>query len=146
MRALGLFRRATVQFVGGAVLLVTVIGLSVGGGAATAATTSTDVAAVSGVIRPLTADTCSGAVCIYVTGSGLNVSDWETTVLLSKTMCSTASFYDNGVIYALGEQTCGSSGNKLLSNLGNAGNFPNGTILCNKWSGFSGDACVTVHS
>ena len=98
------------------------------------------------VIHPLSASTCSGAVCINVTGTGLNVSDWNTTVRLSKSECSTASFWENGVKVATGESTCGSSGELLESDLGYVGNLPNGTELCNSWSGISGEPCATVHS
>jgi hypothetical protein len=85
-------------------------------------------------------------VCIFVTGSGLNVSDWTTTVKLPKTMCSTAHFLVNGVLVVNGPNICGTSGNELGADWSNPGNFANGTSLCNTWTGVSGEACITVHS
>jgi hypothetical protein len=76
----------------------------------------------------------------------LHVSDWTTTVALSRSMCSTASFLVNGVLFASGVNQCGSSGTELISDWSSPGNFPNGSVLCNTWSGISGKPCETVHS
>ena len=114
-------------------------------GAATAATVA--VTAAPGIhIVPDSANTCNGSVCIFVTGSGLNVSDWTTTVSLSRSQCSTASFLVNGVVWASGINTCGSAGDELVSDWSSPGNFANGTVLCNTWSGIAGRPCATVHS
>jgi hypothetical protein len=128
--------------------LLVFVGLN-GPGAVAATPRSASVAGQPNLLigpLPQTADSCSGAVCIYVFGTGLNVSDWYTTVRLSKSMCSTAAFLDDGIEIASGESTCGSSGDVLESNLGAAGDFPNETQLCNTWSGVSGEPCITVHS
>jgi hypothetical protein len=97
-------------------------------------------------IIPDSASTCGGAVCIFVTGSGLQVTDWSTSANLSRTMCTTASFLVNGVLYASGVRTCGSSGDELISDLSGTRYFANGTQLCNTWTNISGEACATVHS
>jgi hypothetical protein len=95
---------------------------------------------------PMSASTCSDAICIFVVGSGLNVSNWSTTAYISKSMCSTAKFLDDGTEIASGVKTCGSAGDELESIWSDPGNFPNGTQLCNTWSGISGKPCITVHS
>ena len=98
-----------------------------------------------GVI-PLSADTCSDSICIYVVGSGLNVSSWSTTAVLPSSMCSYAKYLENGVVIATSGVGCGSAGYQLSSEWDDPGNFPNGTRLCNEWSGIAGEPCITVHS
>ena len=117
-------------------------------GSATAASPAVTVNSPVPNIRilPDSANGCSGAVCIFITGSGLHVSDWQTTVALSKSTCSSASFLVNGVLYASGGSECGAAGDELVSDWESPGNFPNGTVLCNTWSGISGKPCETVHS
>jgi len=124
----------------GLIVVAPVIGLSAPSGASTLVVTAT------GGIHPLTASTCSGNVCIYVVGTGLNVSDWSTTASLSKSMCSAAKFIEDGTVIATGATTCGSAGGGLDADWPSPGNFPNGTILCNTWSGIAGEPCITVHS
>jgi hypothetical protein len=146
MHLAGLSRRTVAQVVAGGVLTLAVGIVSTG--TATAATprvTANSAAPAIGII-PESANGCSGAICIFVTGSGLQVSDWTTTVVLSRSMCSTASFWANGVLVARGGSQCGASGDELLSDWPNPGNFANGTVLCNTWSGISGKPCETVHS
>jgi hypothetical protein len=116
-------------------------GFAVTAAGATGSGTSPDLS-----VRPDSANTCGGPVCIFVTGSGLNVSDWATTVNLPRTMCSYANFLVNGVLVATGQYTCGTVGENLGSDWSNPGNFANGTQLCNTWAGISGEACITVHS
>jgi hypothetical protein len=98
-----------------------------------------------GVI-PLSADTCSDSICIYVVGSGLNVSSWTTTAVISSSMCSYAKYLENGVLIAESAEVCGSAGDQLSSEWYDPGNFPNGTRLCNEWVGIAGEPCITVHS
>jgi hypothetical protein len=107
---------------------------------------SPNVTSVSTLILPPSASTCSGAVCIYVVGSGLNVSSWTTTGVLPKTECSYAKYLEDGVVIATSGSVCGPSGDELESEWNDPGNFPNGTQLCNEWSGISGEPCITVHS
>jgi hypothetical protein len=107
--------------------------------------TTATVTPAFGVI-PLSADTCSDSVCIYVVGSGLNVSSWTTTVVLPSSMCSYAKFLENGVVIAESPEGCASAGDQLSTEWVDPGNFPNGTRLCNEWSGIAGEPCITVHS
>src|ERR1700677_1008775 len=97
-------------------------------------------------VHPDSADTCSDSICIYVVGSGLNVSSWTTTAVISTSMCSTARYLENGVVIATSGEGCGSAGDQLSSEWVDPGNFPNGTRLCNEWSGIAGEPCITVHS
>jgi hypothetical protein len=145
MHIVALSRRSIAQVVVAGALILGVGALTPEAVSASALAPA-NAAAPSIGIHPDSANGCSGAICIYVTGSGLHVSDWSTSVVLSKTMCSTASFYANGVLVGLGLNTCGSSGNQLVSDWSNPGNFANGTVLCNTWSGVSGKPCETVHS
>jgi hypothetical protein len=145
MHIAALSRRSIAQVVVAGVLILAVGALTTG--AVSASPPAPATAAVPSIgIHPDSANGCSGAICIYITGSGLHVSDWATSVALSKSMCSTASFYANGVLIGLGLNTCGSSGTQLLSDWSNPGNFANGTVLCNTWSGVSGKPCETIHS
>jgi hypothetical protein len=97
-------------------------------------------------VHPDSADTCSDSICIYVVGSGLNVSSWTTTAVISSSMCSYAKYLENGVLIAESAEVCGSAGDQLSSEWNDPGNFPNGTRLCNEWSGIAGEPCITVHS
>jgi hypothetical protein len=98
------------------------------------------------VVTPDSADTCSDSICIYVVGSGLNVSSWTTTAVISSSMCSYARYLENGVVIAESAEVCGSADDQLSSEWVDPGNFPNGTRLCNEWSGIAGEPCITVHS
>jgi hypothetical protein len=102
-------------------------------------------APVGGVV-PLTANTCSGSVCIYVVGSGLSVTSWSTSVIISKAGCSTPKFLDNGSVIRTGPSICGSAGYELEYVWSAPGSFSNNTQLCNTWSGYSGEPCITVHN
>jgi hypothetical protein len=144
---IGALSRRTVAHVVVAGLSVLAVGMLTAGAAAAAGPDVTVNSAVPNIgIMPDSANGCSGAICIFVTGSGLHVSDWTTTVVLSRSMCSTASFLANGVLVASGGSQCGASGDELISDWPSPGNFANGTVLCNTWSGISGKPCETVHS
>jgi hypothetical protein len=97
-------------------------------------------------VHPDSADTCSDSICIYVVGSGLNVSSWTTSAVISSSMCSYARYLENGVLIAESGEVCGSAGDQLVSEWNDPGNFPNGTRLCNEWTGIAGEPCITVHS
>jgi hypothetical protein len=143
---IGVLSRRTVAQVVAAGLLIVGVGIMTTGIATASApevTVNNPVPSIG--IMPDSANGCSGAICIFVTGSGLHVSDWQTSVALSKSMCSTASFLVNGVLWASGVNTCGSAGDLLVSDWESPGNFANGTVLCNTWSGISGKPCETVH-
>ena len=144
---LAAFSRRTLAHALAAGMLVIAVG-TLTAGAASASTPDVGVTSAVLGIGPIadSAVGCSGPVCIYVTGTGLHVSDWSTSLALSKSMCSTASFLVNGVLWASGVNECGSAGNELVSDWSSPGNFPNGTVLCNTWTGVSGKPCETVHS
>jgi len=144
MHPAALSRRTLAHALAAATLVIAIGTLTAGASSAAAP----DGGVTSGVHGPIadSANGCSGPVCIYVTGSGLNVSDWATSVYLSRSMCTTASFLVNGVLWASGGNQCGSGGVELVSDWSDPGNFPNGTVLCNTWSGVSGKPCETVHS
>ena len=108
--------------------------------------TGTDTVTPDLGVLPPSADTCSDSICIYVVGSGLNVSSWTTTAVISSSMCSYAKFLENGVVIAESPQGCASAGDQLSTEWVNPGNFPNGTRLCNEWAGIAGEPCITVHS
>jgi hypothetical protein len=117
-----------------------------GSGVTAQGLTATATVTPSLVVTPDSADTCSDSVCIYVVGSGLNVSSWTTTVVLPTTTCSYAKFLENGVVIAESSEGCAAAGDQLSSEWSDPGNFPNGTRLCNEWSGIAGEPCITVHS
>jgi len=145
MQSAGVSRRTIAQIVAAGVLVLAMG--TVTAGAALASTNGVTTKSAAGAdVKPPSANTCNGAVCIYVTGSGLNVSDWSTSVSLSKTMCTTADFWVNGVLFAQGQRTCGVNDDLLVADWSDPGNFANGTVLCNTWSGVSGEPCITVHS
>jgi hypothetical protein len=146
MQLFALSRRTVVQLALALSLILTLGVLSADRAAASTPAAAATGAASSITIHPDSASGCSGAICIAVTGSGLHVSNWTTTVALSKSMCSTASFWANGVLVATGSNTCGSAGDELSADFSDPGNFANGTVLCNTWSGVSGKPCETVHS
>jgi hypothetical protein len=146
MHIAALSRRTLAQVAAAGLLMVAAAVLTTGTAtaAAPAATVNSPVPNIG--IMPDSANGCSGAICIFVTGSGLHVSDWRTSVALSKATCSTASFLVNGVLFASGGSQCGAAGDELISDWASPGNFANGTVLCNTWSGISGKPCETVHS
>jgi hypothetical protein len=134
-----------IGLVGTAGAAVTSPGSGVTAQALTASATVTPGVTGIGVI-PLSADTCSDSICIYVVGSGLNVSSWTTTAVIGSPMCSYAKYLENGVVIAESGEVCGSTDYQLSSEWNDPGNFPNGTRLCNEWSGIAGEPCITVHS
>jgi len=108
--------------------------------------TGTDTVTPALGVLPPSADTCSDSICIYVVGSGLNVSSWTTSAVISSSMCSYAKYLENGVVIATSGEVCGSANDQLITEWNDPGNFPNGTRLCNQWAGIAGEPCITVHS
>jgi hypothetical protein len=141
-----LSRRTVAKVIGAATLIVALGALTSGPAMASTPATASSSAVSAIQIHPDSANGCSGAICIAITGSGLHVSNWTTTVVISKTMCSSASFFANGVLVAVGSSTCGTSGDQLVADWSSPGNFANGTVLCNTWTGVAGKPCETVHS
>lgn len=146
MHCAALCRRTLAHVVAAGLLIVAVGTLTAEVASASPAEVTIHSAVPSIGIMPDSANGCASSVCIYVTGTGLNVSDWATSVYLTKSMCSTASFWVNGVLWASGVNQCDSAGDELVSDWSDPGNFANGTVLCNTWSGVSGKPCETVHS
>lgn len=85
---------------------------------------------------------CNGAVCIFLTGTGLTVDRWRTTVntLGGGYQCRTAEFWRNGSLWRT-QSVCGSG--VLAANLYNL-TFPHNTHLCNRWQGATGNPCARV--
>ena len=146
MHFAALSRRTFAHALAAGLLVIAVGALTAGVASATTSDSSLTSAVPGFGVMPDSANGCSGPVCIYVTGSGLNVSDWSTSLYLTKTMCSTSSFLVNGVLWASGGNECGTAGEELVADWSDPGNFANGTVLCNTWSGVSGKPCETVHS
>jgi hypothetical protein len=146
MRHAALCRRTLAHVVAAGLLIVAVGTLTAEAASAAPAEATVHTAVPNIHIMPDSANGCASSVCIYITGTGLHVSDWATSVALTKTMCSTASYWVNGGLWASGVNQCGSAGEELVSDFSNPGNFANGTVLCNTWSGVSGKPCETVHS
>ncbi len=95
-------------------------------------------------ISPQTARGCNQNVCIYVEGSGTQVTYWSTTAALPASMCTVANYWANGVLLYEGNTKCGSSGGQVSSYWSNPGRFAAGTQLCNTWTGIPGKPCETI--
>lgn len=95
-------------------------------------------------ISPQTASGCNQDVCIYVEGSGTQVTYWSTTAALPASMCTVAKYWANGVLVYEGNTKCGSSGAQVFSYWSNPGYFAAGTVLCNTWTGVPGKPCETI--
>jgi hypothetical protein len=95
-------------------------------------------------ISPQTASGCNQYVCIYVEGSGTQVTYWRTTAALPHFMCTVANYWANGVLVYEGNTKCGSSGAQVSSYWPSPGHFAAGTQLCNTWTGISGKPCETI--
>lgn len=91
----------------------------------------------------LDASGCNGDVCIWLTGSGLYVDNWETRGYPDSYRCSYARFWRNGQVIATSETACGGSGTVFYSSYG-SGWFADGTQLCNTWTNLAGKPCKTV--
>jgi hypothetical protein len=146
MHAVSVVRRVLCSIAIGAVGAISFLQVPSSSAATVGSSEHASTLAQGSRILPPSASTCSGNVCEYVTGSGLNVSNWSTTAFISRSMCSTPHFLVNGSIRKTGVLTCGPANTDLGSDWSNPGNFPNGTVICNTWSGISGEPCVTVHS
>ncbi len=95
-------------------------------------------------ISPQTASGCNQYVCIYVEGSGTQVTYWSTTAALPHSMCTVANYWADGVLVYEGNTKCGSSGGQVSSYWSNPGHFAVGTQLCNTWTGIAGKPCEVV--
>jgi hypothetical protein len=95
-------------------------------------------------ISPQTASGCNQYICIYVEGSGTQVTYWSTTAALPASMCTVAKYWASGVLVYEGNTKCGSSGAQVSSYWPSPGHFAAGTQLCTTWTGISGRPCETV--
>lgn len=93
---------------------------------------------------PLTASRCNQNVCIYVVGSGTQVTKWETSAVLPMAMCTVAKYWANGVLVYEGTSKCGSAGGSVMSYWSGPGYFPAGTQVCNTWTNVPGRPCETI--
>lgn len=109
-------------------------------GSAIAAGASSNLPAVA----PPSASGCNQAVCIYVTGSGTQVTYWSTTAVLPSSECSVADYWANGQLVYKGKSKCGSAGAEVSSYWPDPGYFAAGTQLCNTWTGVPGRPCETI--
>lgn len=102
-------------------------------------------------ITPASASGCNygivnGATCIYVVGTGLTTTSWDTSVAnpLGIDTCTYAGYWVNGVLAVTSNEVCG-DGAFWAYDSGTI-TWPNQTQLCNTWVNFGGRPCVTVHS
>lgn len=100
--------------------------------------------------RPLSASGCNyfsaDIMCIYVTGKGLHVDDWDTSVanILGLYKCSYAGYWVAGVLTATSNVVCGNG--DFWAYYTPLRYYINGTKLCNTWLNWNGKPCETVHS
>jgi hypothetical protein len=100
--------------------------------------------AALGTVSPQTASGCNQNVCIYVEGSGTQVTYWSTTAALPASMCTLAKYWANGALVYEGNTKCGSSGAQAFSYWSDPGYFAVGTQLCSTWTGIPGKPCETI--
>lgn len=86
------------------------------------------------------------SMCIYVTGSGLKVNDWDTSVsnYFGLDKCTYAGYWVAGVLYRTSNEVCGDG--DFWAYWAPNQYFINGTQLCNTWVNWAGKPCETVHS
>ena len=133
----------------GILAAVMVIALTVFAGSALPAfaapvTGSASYAAPTSSVQPLSASGCNQSVCIYVTGSGTDVTNWSTSATLPTSMCTVADYWANGNLVYQGNEKCGSGGASVSSYWPEPGYFAPGTQLCSTWAGVAGKPCETV--
>ena len=107
--------------------------------------TGTDsYAAPKSSVQPLSASGCNQSVCIYVTGSGTDVTNWSTSATLPASLCTVADYWANGNLVYQGNEKCSSGGASVYSYWPEPGYFAPGTQLCSTWTGVVGKPCETV--
>ncbi|MFC8501735.1 hypothetical protein ACFUC1_05215 [Pedococcus sp. NPDC057267] len=104
----------------------------------------------SGGIQPNNASGCDwtnggGSVCIYVFGSGLHVSEWDTSAKVGAYRCTYASYWINNGQWLIttGPELCGQNGTFWSYWKPNADYLANRSI-CNTWVGIAGKPCETI--
>jgi hypothetical protein len=102
-------------------------------------------------VRPDSGSGCNfnvvaGSMCIYVTGTGLKTTDWDTSVAnpLGIDTCTYAGYWVNGELATTSNEVCG-DGAFWAYDVGTI-TWPNQTKLCNTWVNFDGEPCLVVHT
>lgn len=97
---------------------------------------------------PLSASPCDFDVCLVITGTGLHVTDWDTSAFYggTGTLCTRAAWHQNGAIIRTGPTICGKGPGTFYSAWTPNKNFPNDTLACNGWTNVKGYPCATIHS
>jgi hypothetical protein len=95
-----------------------------------------------------TTDKCNFNACLNIVGSGLYVTDWDTSAFYggSGTLCTRAAWHQNGAIIRTGPTICGKGPGTFYSAWTPHKNFPNNTLACNGWTNVKGYPCATIHS
>lgn len=101
------------------------------------------VVALSGV-QPKSAFGCTANICIYITGSGLLVNEWDTSASNNVPMCTFAAYWVRGSIYATTNSVCGNG--DFWGYWAANRTFVDGSQLCNTWAQFAGKPCETIHA
>ena len=93
------------------------------------------------------ADTCDFNACLHIVGSGLYVTDWDTSAFYggTGTLCTRAAWHQNGAIIRTGPTICGKGPGTFYSAWTPHKNFPNNTLACNGWTNVKGYPCATIH-
>lgn len=108
---------------------------------------ATVVAKSGAVAQPLSASGCNKQVCIYVTGTKLHITAWQSTGVSAPAICTYAAFWRNTTIMSTTPEICGPQNTTYVATKGGLpADFLNGTILCNSWVSIAGKPCETVHS
>jgi hypothetical protein len=118
---------------------------------APAATTAMTGTAVPAAVSPDTGSGCNfnvvaGSMCIYVYGTGLKTTSWDTSVAnpLGIDTCTYAGYWVNNVLATTSNEVCG-NGEFWAYDVGTI-TWRNQTQLCNTWVNFGGKPCLVVHS
>jgi hypothetical protein len=87
----------------------------------------------------------AGSMCIYVYGTGLKTTSWDTSVAnpLGIDTCTYAGYWVNNVLALTSNTVCG-NGEFWAYDSGTI-TWPNQTQLCNTWVNFGGKPCLVVH-
>lgn len=88
----------------------------------------------------------AGSMCIYVYGTGLRTTSWDTSVAnpLGIDTCTFAGYWANNRLLTTSNEVCGNGAFWAYDN--GTVTWPNQTKLCNTWVNFNGEPCLVVHS
>ena len=87
----------------------------------------------------------AGSMCIYVYGTGLTTTSWDTSVAnpLGIDTCTYAGYWVNNVLAITSNEVCGDA--EFWAYDSGTITWPNQTQLCNTWVNFGGKPCLVVH-